>query len=230
MNDPTNQPKAEKQPEPFWPYAVSGIFLLVVFVAAILTPDYFNYQLRLARIQAASKISTTNLIPPSQTGTAGCKGESAALLPAPSPSKVEPESLLPPSTEPKNSEIFETYGKLLTMLLAIVSVLGVFFGYFVRKSLREVEEDMRRQVMDTMGFWEKEKIRFFGEVNSTLEQVKKQQSEVSDTIASSKQVLEVLKASAKAEGQKLSSEAGLAATAVAEIDSDDTIPAPPGGE
>ena len=221
MSDATNQPRMDRQQESLMPYALTGVVLLVVFVSAILMPDYFNYKLRLARIEAISKMSASQPTATAPTSTTNNKGES---------NNPAVPTQLSPSTEPKPSEIFETYGKLLTMLLAFVSVLGVFFGYFVRKSLRDVEEDMRRQVTDTMGFWEKEKKRFFDEVTSTLAEVKKQQSEVEKTIASSKQVLEVLQASAKAESQKPPNEAGLAATAVAAIDADNTIPAPPRGE
>lgn len=230
MSDSTDDPKAAKQFESFRPYAIIGTVLLVVFVTAILTPDYFNYRLRMERIKIAGKTSATSSAANSSSVTPSNKAESTGAVPSQSQTKVESETLSPPSTEPKSSEIFETYGKLLTMLLAFVSVLGVFFGYFVRKSLREVEEDMRQQVKDNMGFWEKERDRFFGEANSKLAEVTRQQSEVNKIIASNTKVLEVLQVSAKAEGQKPSNEAGLAASAVAEIDADNTIPAPPGGE
>jgi hypothetical protein len=60
MNDSTNQPRVEKQQESLRPYAITGVVLLLVFVTAILMPDYFNYKLRLARIEAGSKMSAAN--------------------------------------------------------------------------------------------------------------------------------------------------------------------------
>lgn len=231
MNDSTNQPKVERQQESLKPYAITGVILLLVFVTAILMPDYFNFRLRLARIEMASKTAATQPIEPAPTGSTNNKsGTNNISAPTLSSSKTESDNLMPASTEPKSSEIFETYGKLLTMLLAFVSVLGVFFGYFVRKSLRDVEDDMRRQVADTMGFWEKEKNRVFGQLDSKLAEVTTRQVEVDKTIANSKQALEALQVAAKAEGQKPISETGLAASAVAAIDADNTIPAPPGGE
>jgi len=230
MSDSISPPK-ETQRERLWPYAVIGTILLIVFVAAILIPDYLNYRLRLAGIEAASKMAANNSTPTSSTSATNNKTEpSNAPLPTQPPSKTEPANLVSASAEPKSSEIFETYGRLLTMLLAFVSVLGVFFGYFVRKSLREVEEDTRRQLRQTIAFWEKEKNLLSSEVTTKLAEVRTQQAEVEKMITSSKQVLEVLQTSAKAEAQKPPSEAGLAATAVAAIDADISIPAPPRGE
>ena len=52
---------------------------------------------------------------------------------------------------------FETYARLVTLFLAIVSVLGVFFGYFVRKSIRETEEDIEKRFDRNMDLWKKER-------------------------------------------------------------------------
>lgn len=230
MNVGTSQSQTEKRQERLWPYAVTAAILLVVFVTAILTPDYFTYKLRLARIESQNRASVTNstaTIQPAATSNQGAPKNS----PTPGPTdKTESGDIPPSSIEPKSSEIFETYGKLLTMLLAFVSVLGVLFGYFVRRSLREVEEDMRRLVTETMGSWEKEWNRLSKEVTSKLTEIDAKQAEVKEIIASSKQALEALQASAKAEGQKLTEQGGLTQSAVAAIDADNTIPGPTGGE
>jgi len=62
--------------------------------------------------------------------------------------------------------VFETYARLVTLFLALVSVLGVFFGYFVRKSIRETEEEVDKRFDRNMALWEKEKdglIKKYGE-------------------------------------------------------------------
>ena len=186
-------------------------------MTGILATDYFNYQIRLAKIEAVSKISV------------------AAPKPAPAQidSKGLVDNLASPSLEVKSSEIFETYGKLLTMLLGLVSVLGVFFGYFVRKSLREVEEDLRGHVQQNMDFWGKERDRLSNEVSGKLKEIAEQRQqqeklsqEFEKTAERSKQVLEALEAAAKAEQQKLTGDTARTATAAAAIDADETIPKP----
>lgn len=112
------------------------------------------------------------------------------------------------------------------MLLAFVSVLGVFFGYFVRKSLREVEEDLRGHVTQNMDFWEKEKNRLSSEVTAKLTEIEKQQSEFKQMIARGEPLLKALEAAAKAESQKLTDQTARTATAVAAIDADNSIPGP----
>ena len=225
MTTPINQAKSGESQERLWPYAVTGTILLVVFVTAILIPDYFSYKLRLARIEAEIKASTTKTTPSTQPDN-----KSEPNNPIPQSQTGNTESKYGPSlsTEPKSSEMFETYGRLLTMLLAFVSVIGVFFGYFVRKSLREVEEDMRCQVKEIVQSWEKDWARLSGEVSSKLTAIDTKQLEVADTIAKSKQALEALQASAKAEAPKLTEQPDITQTAVAAIDADNTIPSPAG--
>lgn len=217
MSDSTNQTKTQKPPVRLWPYAFSGAFLLLVFMTGILAPDYFNYQIRLAKIEAVSKISAA----------------ATKHTPAQTDSKSIVDTLTSASLEVKSSEIFETYGKLLTMLLGLVSVLGVFFGYFVRKSLREVEEDLRGHVQQSMDFWGKERDRLSSEVSGKLNEIAEQRQqqeklsqEFEKTVERSKQVLEALEAAAKAEQQKLTGDTARTATAAAAIDADETIPKP----
>jgi hypothetical protein len=116
------------------------------------------------------------------------------------------------------------------MLLAFISVLGVFFGYFVRRSLREGEEDMRRQVADMICNWEKEMNRISTDATTKLADVDAKQSEIKEIIFSSKHALAALEASAKAEAQKLEPRPGLTETAVAAIEADNSIPAPTEGQ
>jgi hypothetical protein len=236
MSESTNQLKTEKPPMRLWPYAFWGSFLLVVFVAGILAPDYFNYRIRLAKIEATSKISAaTATTVPSANTTSSTTAATSPVSPAQGASTTVADNLALASTEVKSSEIFETYGKLLTMLLAFASVLGVFFGYFVRKSLREVEEDLRGYVQQSMDFWGNERDRLSSEVAGKLKEINEQgqqqaklSQEFEKIIERGQKALQALEATAKAEEQKLTGDIGRTAAAAAEIDKDETIPNPPG--
>lgn len=231
----SHETKVEKPVVRFWPYALLGSFLLVVFVAGILASDYFNYRIRMAKIQAFSMSGTTNAPGVSAAGLTNLPGVTSNAAPATSASKPSSENLAAGSLELKGSELFETYAKLLTMLLGFVSVLGVFFGYFVRKSLREVEEDLRGHVALSMDLWAKEKDRLSGEVAAKLKEISKHQqqqaklvAEFEKTLDRSKQALQALEAAAKSEEQKLTGGAGRTASAAATIDADNSIPQPQG--
>ena len=232
-SEPANQPKAQRPPVRFWPYALLGSFLLVVFVAGILASDYFNYRIRLAKIEAVKKVATVSAPTVSPLSVTNATGGINNTAPAQTSDKTSPEGAALASIEVKSSEIFETYGKLLTMLLGFISVLGVFFGYFVRKSLREVEEDLRDHVALSMDLWEKEKDRLSGEVTSKLKEINRHQqqqaklvAEFDKTLERSKKALEALEAAAKSEEQKLAGGGGRTATAAAALDADATIPKP----
>lgn len=53
-----------------------------------------------------------------------------------------------------SASFFEAYARLITLVLSILSVLGLFFAYFVRKSLREIEEDVEKRFDRTLKSWE----------------------------------------------------------------------------
>lgn len=95
--------------------------------------------------------------------------------------------------------------------------------------------DLRGHVQQNMDFWSKERDRLSSEVTRQLKEIgeqRQQQEKLSQefekTVESSKQVLQALEAAAKAEEQKLIGDTGRTATAVAAIDTDDTIPNPQG--
>jgi hypothetical protein len=232
INDSTAPLKPGQQADQFLRYAITGSLLMTLLVLAILVPDLLNYRLRVAKIEASSKMSAKV---PGEPGTSsGTQNTTEKKTEPPQPvSKPEPDS---GPAEPKSSEIFETYGRLLTMLLAFLSVLGVFFGYFVRKSLREVEEDMRLHVTQTMEFWEKEKKRLSDEVESELKEIRtqqadfnKQQAEFNKVIVKGQKTLQAMEA-ALSSTQKVAGDTNRTATAVAAIDSDPSIPRPAGGD
>jgi hypothetical protein len=59
------------------------------------------------------------------------------------PGSATPET--DPFGEPplKPADIYATYGQLITMLLGFVAAVGVLCGYFAKKSVRELTEDVR---------------------------------------------------------------------------------------
>jgi hypothetical protein len=235
---------SERKPPPsegFLLYAVAGGLLLVLLVAAILTPDYLNYRLRMAAIEAG-KVSTIPAIatpgtpitapgnPTTLPGNPGTAPVNAGTVKSsPTTSGVTPQEL-------KSSEIFEAYGRLLTMLLALGSVLGVFFGYFVRKSLREMEEDLRTHVIQNMDSWEKQRDRLSSDVTAKLAEVslaqKAQellQKKAEKTLRRVRHALRVLDEAAKVDSQKATpNQERTAASVAATLDADDTIPNPGG--
>ncbi len=204
-----------------WPYALLATLLLIIFAVGVLAPDYLNYRIRLAKIEASkSSVNAT-------TGT----NESASSQTVVQSTASAPADVRLAQMEIKSSEIFETYGKLLTMLLGFLSVLGVFFGYFIRKSLREVEDDLRGHVQQNMDFWGKERDRLSNEVSGKLkemgeqsERLEERSREFEKTVEQSKQLLQTLEAAVKSEEKKLTGDVGWTATAVAVIDADDAIP------
>lgn len=109
-------------------YIFASFVMLSIFIVGVVLPDIMPY--------IGPRLGLT----PSSAAVAGASAQAAPLI---SPSHT-------PDT-------FETYARLVTLLLALVSVLGVFFGYFVRKSLRETEDDLDKRFDRQMMLWEKER-------------------------------------------------------------------------
>jgi hypothetical protein len=152
-NDPKHPSVTPIAPsyESVTPYAVTAVILLIILCAAILTPDYLNYRYRVVALTTASKNQVTPI-----------KSSEATKQPAStSPNALQyiasSETTSMADVPIKTSDMFEVYGKLVTMLLGFISIIGVLFGYFVRRSLREVEDDIRGAVEHRVVLWEKEK-------------------------------------------------------------------------
>ena len=205
-------PPSVHQPVRLWPYALLGSFLMFVFVSGILAPDYFNYRLSLAKIKQVGIMAKPS---PAQQSS-----ETNAVARA----KNTPVAVDDSKLEIKSSDIFETYGKLLTMLLAFVSVLGVFFGYFVRRSLREVEEDLRGHVQTTLDLWGRRYEELASGVTTQLEEIGRQKTEFEEIVRNSRKVLEALEAEAKSREQENAPPVAPVKDAAAAIDADPSIP------
>lgn len=50
--------------------------------------------------------------------------------------------------------MFESFGHFLTLLLGLISLLGLFFGYFTRKSLMETQGDLKQDLKEAKDAWE----------------------------------------------------------------------------
>jgi hypothetical protein len=143
--------KPEKQPEKqvtgggdvsFSGAAWLAFGVMVVFVAALLIPDYMNYQLKLVILEqqrppAAQPMWSLD------TNVFGKSSSNVFFVSTNASSRAQTPS---EATAVKPSDIYETYAKLITMLLGFISVVGVLFGYFVRRHVRELTEDIRRDV------------------------------------------------------------------------------------
>ena len=89
---------------------------------------------------------------------------------------VDPKTNLPTP----RVNIFETYARLVTLFLAIVSVLGVFFGYFVRKSIRETEEDIEKRFDRNMDRWKEERDALLKQYKGTADELSEKLVTVND--------------------------------------------------
>lgn len=143
-DNPRNEPdrprmarKPKSAEEELWHYAVSAIALLVILTAAILTPSYLNYRYRLRQLEYIS--SSTNAA--RQTAPTSTTSWNQLSMTSPVSAKPETDSLGEPPLKP--ADIYETYGQLITMLLGFVAAVGVLCGYFAKKSVRELTEDVR---------------------------------------------------------------------------------------
>lgn len=123
--------------ERLWHYALSAFALLVVLTAAILTPNYLNYCFRVRQLEHIS--SSTNAVRPTTPPIAASSNQppTTSVVSA----RPEPDPLGEPPLKP--ADIYETYGQLITMLLGFVAAVGVLCGYFAKKSVRELTEDVR---------------------------------------------------------------------------------------
>src|SRR5690349_15427476 len=118
-----------------WSCAV--FFLLIVL--AVTLPEYLDYCLLSKQLDFQQKqpSAATNAPPPMVGTNVTTTQVTTNKEPVPTP-------WAQPSTQIKipSDRLFESYGRFLTLIVGLLSVLGVFFGYFVQKSLRETEKDL----------------------------------------------------------------------------------------
>lgn len=79
-----------------------------------------------------------------------------------------------------SASFFEAYARLITLLLSMVSVLGLFFAYFVRKSLRETEEDLERRFESSMKSWQAGQKKIAAQVTADAREIHERLKTVKD--------------------------------------------------
>jgi uncharacterized small protein (DUF1192 family) len=222
-------------------YVIGIISVLVILVLGIVTPDILQYRAQLAERSSTSGsyldskilISLTNAVGKgvntnlilvlggtntnvslALSGAAGseivarvvlCNPISAGIVTnAPPPTIFSPA----PMTTP-----FEPYARLVTLLLSIVSVLGLFFAYFVRKSLHETEEALEKRFDRNMELWKTEQKTVAAQaaqVTADANEVKLRVQEVNELSRQIKEVTAELDRTDKQAAQKSSSKAEVA--------------------
>lgn len=199
-------------------YGGAAVVLMMILTAAILTPDYFSYKLKMEALRSTQSVPSKQS-PPSikscedQPQPAGGKSQAVATA------KVTLEKAEDEKKASDPSQLFETYGKLLTMLLGFVSVLGVFVGYFVRKSLREIQDDISQDVEKRMKLWEEQKTV----VMSYHSKTKKKMKGLTKLYDKYKQVLDAMEATTNADQKENKAVTPTSKSAADALDSDPTL-------
>jgi uncharacterized membrane-anchored protein YhcB (DUF1043 family) len=145
LNREQEQLKLERRPDALalpWSTLFSALFILTLLVTAITLPEYWEHQVRTTHLQLLQQLPG-DIMENSDQAVAGSE-DGEAITSTTTDSSFYSRQLT--SSLENQARVFETFGRLITLILAVVSVLGVFFGFFVRKSIREVEEDMEKKV------------------------------------------------------------------------------------
>ncbi len=174
-----------------WPFVVGAIAILLIMTLAVIASDYFDFVRRLVE-------TTIHREPPSNSNT-----QAIAV-----------------SSTTDSSKVFEAYGRLITILVAFMSVLGVFFGYFVRRSIRETEDDMDKRLTRSLDGWEKERKEIkqeYGDQSAKLEKKIQEVSELENRLRSSLGKLELASSRYEASPVKVGPDVQEAAEIVDEL-------------
>lgn len=141
--------------------------MFLLMLAAVVLPDYLQYRLRIKQLELLqrqiSALSTPSPTPQSSPGV----GETG---PVQSPSIATPPS--------DSASLFESYARFLTLLVGLVSVLGFFLGFFIRRSIRETEEDMDKRLTKSVEGWRDERKEIRQSYTEQSEKLEKKLKEV----------------------------------------------------
>lgn len=150
-----------------WRYILGGILVLALLVGATVLPDILPYLFgpkpprylptpapqMLPSAPTPPETNPPSAVSPPPIPATGTTAPPLTVINASSPT-ISAGSAMPPTS---TAQLFEAYARLVTLLLGVASVLGLFFGYFVRKSLRETEEDVDKRFDRSLALWEKER-------------------------------------------------------------------------
>lgn len=192
-NCDTSTPKQSKQQQVSipWSFIVAGLGTLAILAFAIITPELLDFSIRQQQLQKLTIIqqapnSAISGQQPMQEPPTSPTIDSTSPIQQPTPSthlrpsvhssqseglstSLSPVTIL--SDTERTSKIFDAYGRLLTLLVAMISIMGVFFGYFVRRTIREVEEDVEKRLTKSLDGWEKERNDIKGDYAKSKEQL-----------------------------------------------------------
>jgi hypothetical protein len=123
--------------------SVFGALIFSMMLAAVALPDYYQYKLREKQLDLWKPNRQEPIVPASSPSTTASSdvGET-------SPQRGEP---IPATAD--SAVLFESYARFITLLVGLVSVLGFFVTFLIRRSIRETEEDMDKKLDKSIGGW-----------------------------------------------------------------------------
>jgi hypothetical protein len=126
--------------------------IAAVFVFGVIAPNLFDYEKNMVRNnfpahdqklcmnvpQGNVSLDLTNIPPQPKNGKKESKGNIC----------TQADWSLPATgcSFEKEAKVFEAYGRLVTTIATLMTVLGVFFVYFSRKSHRELEQEIQSKL------------------------------------------------------------------------------------
>lgn len=204
---PDSPPKQTDSKSSFtWSIGVTSVLVLLLVVLAIGIPEYLKYRFQMKMIEVQTKqidyqqeldrkkIETLNAAtspaPPQTSAVKTDPTSQPALKPASDPSGQASIATAGSRITPggvDSSLLFESYGRFITLLVGLLSVLGLFFGFFVRKSVHEMEEKMETKIEKILSDWKEEKTEIkqsykdqSDQLNTKLNEVGSLKAEVED--------------------------------------------------
>lgn len=155
-----------KAPFP-WSIGITSVFVLFLMVLAIAVPEYWKYKFQMSQLE----LQTKQLVFQQDQEKKRAEKQDSSAPPSASqqPVTVKSESIsqspaMQSETKPgpisvDSSALFDSYGRFITLLVGLISVIGIFFGYFVKKSIHETEESMGAKIDKILIDWKEEKGR-----------------------------------------------------------------------
>ena len=94
------------------------------------------------------------------------------------------QTVVPPSA----SSLFETYARLVTLQVTLLSILGIFFGYLIRKNVSDLEDGLYRYTDRTLDVFNKKQL----ELDKAVKNAEELKSEFERMMNENKEMLERL--------------------------------------
>lgn len=143
--------------------SVAGALIFLLMLTAMALPEYFRYRLRVKQLEFSQQQAM-------QQAAASSASPSATSQTVPSSGQTQQVSA---GATAESASLFESYARFITLLVGLVSVLGFFLGFFIRRSIREHEEDIDKKLAKSVEGWKDEQ--------TAIKQSYKEQSEKLDS-------------------------------------------------